>query len=158
MMTWKRTAFVTALAWATAGLALAHEPAKGKIGKDTKTLWSPGEVKWAPMAGLPGAREATLWGDPTKGEHGILYRWPAGTNVPVHWHTHGDRGVVVSGTMTLAVDGAAAKDLPPGSYFSLGGGIKHATGCKAGADCVFFIHREGMFDVQGLPAAAPATK
>ena len=158
MRRWKRAACVSALLWATAGLTLAHEPARGKITKNTKTVWSAGDVKWAPMAGLPGAGEATLWGDPSKGEHGILYRWPAGANVPVHWHTHGDHGVVISGTMALAVDGAAPKDLPPGSYFSLAGGVRHATSCKPGADCVFFIHREGMFDVQGLPAAAPSTK
>jgi hypothetical protein len=50
--------------------------------------------------------------------------------------------------MTLAVEGAPPKELPPGSYFSMAGGTKHATACKEGTDCVFFIEREGPFDVQ----------
>ncbi|MFN2385201.1 MAG: cupin domain-containing protein [Thermoanaerobaculia bacterium] len=158
MRTWKRTATAISLIWTVAGLALAHEPTGTKVAKGTKTLWSAGEVKWAPMAGLAGAQQAVLWGDPTRGEHGILYRWPAGTNVPIHWHTHGDRGIVISGTLSLGVEGAAPKELPPGSYFSLGGGMHHTTSCKAGADCVFFLQRDGLFDVQGLPAAAPTTR
>jgi quercetin dioxygenase-like cupin family protein len=117
------------------------------------TLMPASDVKWGPMEGLEGAKQAPLWGDPTKGEHGILYQWPAGTLVPQHTHTFGDRGVVISGTMTLAVDGAPAKKLPPGSYFSLAGGVKHVTGCEEGAPCVFFLQREGKFDVNMVEAA-----
>lgn len=149
-----RAGIAAAVALAAAAVLTAHEPARAKMAKGTKTLWAPGEVRWSPMAGLPGARQAALWGDPAKGEHGILYRWPAATDVPVHWHTNGDHGVVISGTMSLAVDGAPAKDLPAGSYFSLSGGMRHTTSCKSGTDCVFFVHREGLFDVQGLPEAA----
>lgn len=151
---------LVALAFVAATAALAHEPAKTrtKMAKGTKTLWPAGDLRWSPMAGLPGGQQAPLWGDPAKGEHGILYKWPAGTDVPVHWHSHGDHGVIVSGTLTLAVDGAPPKELPAGSYFSLAGGMRHATGCKAGADCVFFVHREGVFDVQGLPETGAAPK
>lgn len=127
------------------GIAQAGD-SPARVLKGTKILWAPGEVKWAPMPGLAGAMQSPLWGDPDKGEHGVLYKWPAGTTVADHFHNHGDRGVVVTGTMTLAVDGAKLKELPPGSYFSLGGGVKHATACKKGADCVFFIQREGRFD------------
>jgi len=118
------------------------------------TLWPASDIKWSPMAGIEGAQQAPLWGDPTKEAHGILYKWPAGTKVPLHTHTFGDRGVVVSGTMTLAVDGAPAKKLPPGSYFSMAGGTKHETGCEDGAPCVFFIEREGMFDANMVEAGA----
>ena len=86
------------------------------------TLMPAADIKWGPMEGLEGAKQAPLWGDPTKEAHGILYQWPAGTKVPLHTHTFGDRGVVISGTMTLAVDGTPPKRLPPGSYFSLAGG------------------------------------
>jgi hypothetical protein len=48
--------------------------------------------------------------------------------------------------LTLAVEGAPAKAFPAGSYFSLAGGVKHATSCRKGRDCVFFIEREGPFD------------
>ena len=106
------------------------------------------------MEGLEGAKQAPLWGDPTKEMHGILYQWPAGTKVPLHTHTFGDRGVVISGTMTLAVEGGPAKRLPPGSYFAMAGGTKHETGCEEGAPCVFFIEREGLFDVKMVEAGA----
>ena len=118
------------------------------------TLWPAGDIKWSPMEGLEGAKQAPLWGDPTKEAHGILYQWPAGTKVPLHTHTFGDRGVVISGTMTLAVEGAPPKKLPPGSYFSLAGGTQHATGCEEGAPCVFFIQREGKFDAVMVDAGA----
>lgn len=134
------------LAAVGAGVALAGD-SPARVSKGTKVLWTPGEVKWTPMPGLAGAMQSPLWGTPDQGEHGVLYKWPAGTTVADHHHSNGDRGVVVTGTMTLAVEGAKPKELPPGSYFSLGGGVKHATACKKGADCVFFIQREGKFDV-----------
>jgi quercetin dioxygenase-like cupin family protein len=118
------------------------------------TLTPAADLKWSPMDGLAGAEQSPLWGDPTKEAHGIFYKWPAGTKVPLHTHTFGDRGVVISGTMTLAVEGAPPKKLPPGSYFSLAGGTQHATGCEEGAPCVFFIQREGKFDAVMVDAGA----
>jgi quercetin dioxygenase-like cupin family protein len=150
----KRSSIATLLAACTvAAFAPASSTAQERIAPGSKVLWPAAELPWEAMPGLEGARQARLWGDPTKGEHGILYRWPAGTQVPVHTHTFSDRGVIVSGTLTLAVEGAAVKEFPPGSYFSLAGGTKHATGCKKGSDCTFFILREGRFDVN--MAAAP---
>ena len=128
------------------------KPSGGKV--TGATVWPASDIKWTPMAGLEGAQQAPLWGDPTKEAHGILYKWAAGTKVPLHTHTFGDRGVVISGTMTLAVDGGPAKKLPPGSYFSLAGGTKHETGCEDGAPCVFFIEREGLFDANMVDAGA----
>jgi quercetin dioxygenase-like cupin family protein len=117
------------------------------------TLWAVGDLKWVPMPGLKGAQQVPLWGDPTTEAHRILYKWPAGTKVPVHTHSYGDRGIVISGTMTLAVEGASPKRLPPGSYFSMAGGTKHATTCEEDVDCVFFIEREGPFDVKMVEGA-----
>ena len=149
---------------ATPPKAAPQKPAEAKpVTPDAKampakitgaTLWPADEIKWTPMEGVPGAKQAPLWGDPTKEAHGILYQWPAGTKVPLHTHTFGDRGVVISGTMTLAVDGAPPKKLSPGSYFSLAGGTKHETGCEDGAPCVFFIQREGKFDANMVDAGA----
>ena len=116
------------------------------------TLWPASDIKWVPMPGLEGAMQAPLWGDPTKDAHGILYKWPAKTAVPQHTHTNGDRGVVVSGTLTLAVDGGPVKKFPPGSYFTMAGGTKHATGVDGDQPCVFFLEREGPFDVKMVEA------
>ena len=111
-----------------------------------KTLIAADEMKWVPMPGLDGAMQVPLWGDPTKEAHRILYKWPAGTKAPLHTHSNGDRGMIVSGTLSLAVEGAPAKMLPPGSYFSLGAGVKHVTAVEGNAPCVFYLEREGAFD------------
>lgn len=130
-------------------VALAGQP----VPKDTADLWPASQLKWEPMPGLPGAMQAPLWGHPQKGEHGVMYKWPAGTSVPLHWHSRADRAVVVAGTMLLAPEGKPAVELGPGSFFSFGGHVKHATSCKAGADCVFFLEREGTFDATMVEGA-----
>ncbi len=96
--------------------------AKAQAAKITgKTLLPVSEVKWTPLPGIDGAEQAQLWGDPTKETHRAFYKYPIGLKSPVHTHTYGDRGVIVSGTLSLAVEG----DEP----------------------CVFYIEREGPFDV-----------
>jgi hypothetical protein len=97
--------------WMAAGAALALVPTlmSAQMGGQAdakpariagKTLMAADELKWAPMPGLEGAQQAMLWGDPTKEAHRIFYKWPAGTKAPLHSHTNGDRGVVVSGTLS----------------------------------------------------------
>jgi hypothetical protein len=119
---------------------------EGKVPPGTKDLRPASEIRWEPMPGLDGAQQAPLWGDPAKGPHTILYKWKGGLIAPLHTHTNGDRGVVVSGVLTLAVYGETPKNLKAGSYFSMSGGTKHTTSCKEGADCVFYVYRDGPFD------------
>src|ERR1700741_340592 len=139
-LTWIATGCAIALVpWLLA--AQKEEPKPQKI--TGATLMPAADMKWVPMPGLEGAMQVPLWGDPTKEAHRILYKWPAGTKAPVHTHTHGDRGVIVSGTLSLAVEGAPPKKLPAGSYFSLAGGTKHATAVEGDQPCVFFLEREG---------------
>jgi quercetin dioxygenase-like cupin family protein len=142
----KRTTVYTALAVAALAGAVAIA-AEARIAPNTATFWPAAQIKWQPMAGLPGASEAHLWGDPTKEAHGVLYRWPAGTAAPLHHHSHGDRGVIVSGSLVITPDGGREQVLGPGSYFTMAAGVKHTTTCKTGAECVFFVAREGAFDV-----------
>ena len=138
-------------------LSAQGEPARAQATKISgKTLIAASEMKWAPMPGLEGVLQVPLFGDPTKEAHRILYKWPAGTKAPVHTHTSGDRGMIVSGTLSLAVEGAPPKMLPAGSYFSLAGGVKHATAVEGDAPCVFYLEREGAFDaIMVEPASAP---
>jgi len=132
---------------AAAAVATAGTPDRPAIPKDQAQIWPASQMRWEPMPGIDGATQAPLWGHPSNGEYGALYRWPAGTTVPLHSHTHGDHGVIVSGTLVLATEGKPAVELGPGSYFSFGSGVRHTTACKAGADCLFVVHREGKFDV-----------
>ena len=112
-----------------------------------KQLVAASELKWVPIPGIDGAQQALLWGDPTKEAHRVFFKFPAGLKAPLHTHTHGDRGVVISGVLSLAVEGAPAKKLPAGSFFSMAGGTKHVTAVEGADPCVFYIEREGPFDV-----------
>src|SRR5262245_40539373 len=112
------------------------------------TLMPADTLKWAPMPGLEGAQQAPLFGDPTKEAHRIFYKWPAGLKAPLHTHSFGDRGVVVSGTLSLAVEGQPPEMLPPGAYCSMAAGTKHVTTVEGKDPCVFYIEREGAFDVK----------
>jgi len=112
-----------------------------------KTLIAAEDLEWTALPGIPGAEQSKLAGDPAKGPHRAFFKYPVGLKSPVHTHTHGDRGVIVSGTLSLAVDGAPAMELPPGSFFSLGAGVKHVTAVVGEEPCVFYMEREGPFDV-----------
>ena len=112
-----------------------------------KTLTRFDELKWTPMREIEGAQQAVLWGDPAKGAHSVLYTWPAGAKLAEHSHTFGFRGMVVAGTLTIAIDGGTAKELPEGSFFSLEGGSKHTESVDSSAPCMFYVEREGGFDL-----------
>jgi quercetin dioxygenase-like cupin family protein len=119
-----------------------------------KALVAVGELKWTPLPGIPGAEQAALVGDTAKEAHRAFFKYPVGLKSPVHTHSFGDRGVIVSGVLSLAIDGAPAKKLPPGSYFSIAAGIPHVTAVEGDAPCVFFMEREGPFDVVLVEAGA----
>lgn len=129
-------------------LLAAQTPANTKSQKITgTTLTAADELKWTPMTDIPGAQMAAVWGDPAKEAHRVFFKFPSGMKAPVHTHTNGDRGVVISGTLSLTPEGGAAKKLPPGSFFSMAGGIKHSTAVEGDAPCIFYVEREGPWDV-----------
>ena len=139
------------------GFALAAIPllvAAQSMGGDAKpgkiagtTLIAADELKWTPMSDIPGAQMAAVFGDPAKEAHRVFFKFPVGLKAPMHTHTSGDRGVIVSGTLVLTPEGGAAKKLPPGSFFSMAGGTKHTTAVDGDAPCVFYVEREGKWDV-----------
>jgi quercetin dioxygenase-like cupin family protein len=111
-------------------------------------VWPAGDIKWADNPALPGAKAATLWGDPKAGAYAALKSVPGGAVLPLHTHTSDHRVVVVAGTLSLSVDGGPAKDLAVGSYAFLPGGVKHRAECKGGATCTYFEESPGAFDMQ----------
>ena len=142
------------LGWLGTGCAIALVPmllsaqAETKSAKITgKSLMTAEELKWVPMPGIDGAMQSPVFGDPAKEAHRVFYKFPVGMKAPLHTHTNGDRGVIVSGNLGLAVEGAPMKKLGPGSYFSMAGGTKHVTTVEGDAPCVFYVERDGPFDV-----------
>jgi hypothetical protein len=117
-----------------------------------------GELKWEPMApGVP-LQIATLWGDRAKGESGVLLKMPGGFESGMHGHTGDYHAVLVSGTWIHTEEGQteAAKELPPGSYVMQPGKKMHNDACKAGADCIIFVHQKVKADF--IPGKAPQAK
>lgn len=136
--------------------AKAHKaPAKPAVKKEP-VFWAAGDIKWVDVPEMKGTQQAVLWGNPKMGAYGSLDKWPGGTETPVHTHTLAIKAVILAGTLVITPDGGAAKELPAGSYVMIPGGMKHATTCKAGADCVFFGEQAGKFDMK--PAAPPTKK
>ncbi|HEV8269497.1 MAG TPA: DUF4437 domain-containing protein [Thermoanaerobaculia bacterium] len=124
----------------------AKAPAKAPAGK--AVMWATDELKWIdPPNAPPGVKMAVLWGDPEKGAHGAMHKFPAGFTAPLHHHTADHNVVVVSGTVVLTPEGGEAKKLPAGSYFSFTGKKKHTTACDAGSDCVLMVDCKGKWDV-----------
>jgi quercetin dioxygenase-like cupin family protein len=140
---------LVALGFLATRLAAQAKPAA----KKAVVLQPASEMQWADVAGVKGAKQATLWGNPQKTAHGVIDRLPAGTQVPLHTHTSDLRTVMISGTLVVTLEGQSAKELGSGSYWFLPGGVKHTTSCKAGADCVFFSEGSGPFDLKPADAA-----
>lgn len=108
------------------------------------------DLQWVDLdpTGAPGAKIATLWGDPTKGGFGAFFKLPAGFAVPLHTHTNPMKVVIVSGTYLQAPDGKPEFRLGPGSYLMQpGDNYRHTTSCDKASDCVFFVESNGAFDL-----------
>jgi hypothetical protein len=108
------------------------------------------DLQWVDLdpTGAPGAKIATLWGDPTKGGFGAFFKLPAGFAVPLHTHTNPMKVVIVSGTYLQAPDGKPEFRLGPGSYLMQpGDNYRHTTSCDKASDCVFFVESDGAFDL-----------
>lgn len=127
-------------------------------GAKKSMMMATGEMKWEPMApGVP-LQISTLWGDRTKGESGVLLKMPGGFDSGMHAHTADYHAVLISGTWTHTEEGQteAAKELTPGSYVMQTGKKMHNDACKAGADCIIFVHQHAKADF--IPGKAPAAK
>ena len=151
-----------AMAFGLAAASQAQEkakpaaPAKKPVVKKEAVLVAAGDLKWVDSPDLKGAQMAVVTGDPAKGAYDAFQKWPGGFDSPPHTHTLDIEAIIVSGVMTISIDGAPAKEFPAGSYAKIPGGVKHTSGCKAGADCVFFSEQHGKFDMK--PVTAPPAK
>ena len=142
--------FVAAVALAVlAGPALAEEKkAPAKKAAPKLVMWAPDDLKWIdPKDSPPGVQMAVLWGDPEKGAHGALHKFPGTFEAPLHHHTSSYRGVVISGTLVVTPAGGTAKSMPSGSYFSAPAGNKHTTKCEGASGCVILVEASGKWDV-----------
>jgi beta-alanine degradation protein BauB len=112
-------------------------------------IWPAGDLKWTDMAGgPPGVKQVALWGDPTKGAFGAIFRFPPGFTTPLHTHSYEERVVTVSGTFIHGPEGKPEVRLPAGSYLLEPANYRHTTACDKASECVFFIESNGKFDIK----------
>ena len=132
--------------------AAAKDKAAKSAAAKTDLVWPIESMPWkdGPM---PGIKLAALWGDMGKGgAYAVLVKFDAGLMHDNHSHSSDLKIVVVSGVYVhKGVDGKE-HSLKSGSYLIQRGGVLHASGCAAGAECVFFMSSNGKFD---MTAAKP---
>ena len=146
----------TGFAWFVAGVALTAGVSAVWAAKKEIVLITPDELKWADVPAPPGAptspaggaQVANVVGDAMKGAYSAFAKIPAGQMHPLHTHTADTKAVVVSGTFLVGPEGGPEKKLGPGSYFMVPGGMKHTSGCAAGAPCVLFQEGPAKFDMK----------
>ena len=108
------------------------------------------EVEWGPRGGGNGSpvgvRTARQGVDLLTG--GITYyaEFPAGSHFDLHWHTHDEFVVVVSGNVTIVL-GEESHDLQIGSYVVIPGKLNHSWDVPAGGEAaVILVRRAGPAD------------
>jgi hypothetical protein len=140
MKAMKLFAAVMAVSMVAAVSYAAGAAKKGKIQAQS-------ELKWDQPAPNVPLQVATLWGDRTKGESGVLLKMPGGFDSGMHAHTADYNAVLVQGTWVHTEEGSSeAKELAPGSYVMQPGKAFHNDSCKAGADCIIFVHQKAKAD------------
>ncbi len=112
--------------------------------EDNAVLTPVSDLKWTD-AGVPGVSTAPVYGDMKQGESHFYLKYATGFAAPVHYHTADHIVVLVSGALTLILDGKEHR-LAPGSSFSLKDKAPHAARCEAGDDCVMFVDARGPWD------------
>jgi quercetin dioxygenase-like cupin family protein len=108
----------------------------------------PQQAKFNPVT-IPGMPPGPL-GSPiavepaTKASIGYA-RIPADYHLPLHWHSHAEYSVLISGSATLHMDGKPYQ-LVPGSYAVIPAKTKHELFCAAAAECLILTRRAGPTD------------
>jgi len=144
---WQVTWFVMMAAWCgSLSVASAQETSQ------TPRVWAAEELKWEHDKTLTTVQSVLLWGDPQKGEHALLRKFPAGYAPPPHKHPSAERVVVVAGTIVVRYAGSAEKSLGPGSYSEIPANMEHAVKCADEAECVFVLASPGPFAI--MPVAS----
>jgi mannose-6-phosphate isomerase-like protein (cupin superfamily) len=115
------------------------------IGAGKSVVVAKADLKWKDM-GIPGVAAAPVSGDMEKGASRFFLKYPVGFVTPKHHHTADHYVTVVSGTITLTVDGKDHK-LGPGSYFALTEKMPHTAKVEGNEEAVFFIQADGPWDV-----------
>lgn len=137
-MTNKRTTTLS-IAWLAALPLLATAAAA-----DPTVVLTKADLNWKDMGN--GITAAVVSGDMEKGQSRFFLKYPVGLVTPNHHHDANHHVTMVSGTITLTVDGKAYK-LEPGAYFTLTNKAPHIARVEGNEPAVFFIQSDGPWNV-----------
>ncbi len=134
----KRYAFACLL------LCFSLSSAWGANPKSTSIVVDASSLKW--KEAMPGVSIAPVQGDPERGPSHFFLKYASGLKTPTHHHTPDHYVTLVSGSLTLTVDGSDHK-LTPGSLFALTHKAVHVVVCAEGSDCLMSVDARGKWDI-----------
>lgn len=111
---------------------------------DSAVVVTKANLKWKDMGN--GVTAAPVSGDMEKGASRFFLKYPVGLVTPKHHHNADHYVTVVSGTITLTVEGKEHK-LGPGAYFALTNRASHTAKVEGNEEAVFFIQADGPWNV-----------
>ena len=105
-------------------------------------------IEWGPCPDfMPrGCALAVLHGDPAKPNADVFLRVPAGSSLPVHWHTSAERMVLIAGELRVDFDGQPPTKLMAGTYAYGPPRRPHGGACVSATPCVLFIAFDAPVD------------
>lgn len=86
-----------------------------------------------------GCNIAVLHGDPSAENTDILFKVPANSDIPMHWHNSAERMVLISGEMEVTYEGEDTQKMKAGTYAYGPSRKPHTAKCKDSGPCVLFI-------------------
>jgi quercetin dioxygenase-like cupin family protein len=112
--------------------------------KDVKSS----NITWGPCPEFmpEGCEIAILHGDPAKPNVDILFRLPANTDIPNHWHNSAERMILLSGELQVTYEGESTQTLKQGNYAYGPAKKPHSGKCGDAGPCVLFIGFENPLD------------
>ncbi len=132
-------------------VAVAAAPADGSLQSKLKpSVTNIADVQWSAPGNRPcyplGVQTVQLGTDPDNAGPNYLARFPPGSQFAMHWHTHDEFVVVVSGNGTIVLD-AQRHALSPGSYVVIPGRVAHSWNVPPdGPPLVIHVRRAGPAD------------
>jgi quercetin dioxygenase-like cupin family protein len=116
------------IAWAAVLLVAIGGSAHGQVTPEA-LVWSPISPAYA-----PGALSAVVHGDPSKdGISVVRLKMPPGYRVALHTHSTDEFATVLSGEVTLDLDGTAHA-LKAGAFVHVPAGVPHGVSSAAGTE------------------------
>jgi mannose-6-phosphate isomerase-like protein (cupin superfamily) len=114
------------------------------FGGSSAVVMTKTDLVWTDLGN--GIKAAPVSGDMAKGASRFFLKYPVGLVTPNHHHDADHYVTVVSGSITLGVEGKSYL-LGPGAYFALTNKVPHTAKVEGNEEAVFFIQADSPWNV-----------